>query len=101
MSATAEELAAQSEQLQANIAFFRLADGRDAAGAPAGRSARAPTPLAPAKRQPPARLESASPRASAVAVVRKAQAAPGPSKGFALALSDGGKDEHDNDFERY
>jgi hypothetical protein len=57
--------------------------------------------LAPAKRQPPARLESASPRASAVAVVRKAQAAPGPSKGFALALSDGGKDEHDNDFERY
>jgi methyl-accepting chemotaxis protein len=93
MSATAEELAAQSEQLQANIAFFRLADSRGPSAKPVRASS------APAARRQPPRLEATAPRAN-TQVVRKPQAA-APAKGFALALTDGGSDEHDHEFERY
>jgi methyl-accepting chemotaxis protein len=89
MSATAEELAAQSEQLQSNIAYFRLPESKDASRGP---------PARPARRQQ-ARLES-PPRGTAT-VMRKSARPPANAKGFALALTDGGSDEHDHDFERY
>jgi hypothetical protein len=60
---------------------------------------RASAPVAPARRQAP-RLDGAVQRAASSAVVRKVQS-PASAKGFALALTDGGKDEHDHDFERY
>jgi methyl-accepting chemotaxis protein len=100
MSATSEELAAQSEQLQANIAYFRLADPRGPAARPvhATKPVRAPAAAATPRRQPP-RVENTAPR-EAAQVVRKAQS-PAAAKGFALALTDGGRDDRDHEFERY
>jgi methyl-accepting chemotaxis protein len=98
MSATAEELAAQSEQLQTSIAYFRLTDTREAPRAAPARTTRPSEHGGSAKRHSP-RLETAS-RGTATPVVRKAQSS-APAKGFALALTDGGTDEHDHDFERY
>jgi len=101
MSATAEELAAQSEQLQANIAYFRLSEAK----APAPRSlaapkARAAGPALAAPKRSASHLEPAAARGAAGAVVRKGGGA-APARGFALALAEGGSDEHDRDFERY
>jgi len=100
MSATAEELAHQSAQLQANIAYFRLGaiaapPPQRMAGAPAG-ALRSPAPRAAA---PATAVVTPRPREGSAGIVKKLPKLPG--NGFALALSDGRPDEVDGDFERY
>jgi methyl-accepting chemotaxis protein len=96
MSATAEELAAQSEQLQANIAYFRLAES--APRAPMAARARPALPALSAPKRRTERHDTPSPGPSKPPVVRKG--ASGQTAGFALALADGA-DAHDREFESY
>jgi methyl-accepting chemotaxis protein len=90
MSATSEELAAQAEQLQSNIAFFRIGQTGAAMPAPVPAPVRAEVKPRPAKPRPAA----AAPRAS-VAAGKKAA-----SGGFALDMTAGGGDARDAEFER-
>jgi methyl-accepting chemotaxis protein len=89
MSATSEELAAQAEELQASIAFFRT----DAAGTSSRAPARRPAarPAAPA-RKPAAKAQGAKPGV---------QAQQAMAKGFALDLTQGGPDAEDAEFKAY
>ncbi|NTJ44412.1 HAMP domain-containing protein [Agrobacterium larrymoorei] len=89
MSATSEELAAQAEELQASIAFFRVE-----------RSARAATPK-------PANIRSEAPSRPAAKAIAGQQrnvhdhsvtSQQARAKGFALDMSMGGPDAHDEDF---
>jgi methyl-accepting chemotaxis protein len=94
MSATSEELAAQAEELQTSIAYFRI----EAAGA---RRAAPVAMLKPKAKAPPARAQaarSASPRRPARAPVAAQQAL---AQGFALDMSQGGADPADDDFTDY
>jgi methyl-accepting chemotaxis protein len=97
MSATAEQLAAQSAQLQSNIAYFRLgAASQVAAPRPALRPA---APSRATATRPAAKPEQQSDRA---AVTRRSPVAARSSNGgFHLALTDGGPDGQDAEFEKY
>jgi methyl-accepting chemotaxis protein len=106
MSATSEELAAQAEQLQATIGFFRTGDGAEhgAAARPVAHAMpphrgqvaaiHAPRTMAP-RRQPATvgkgngRISTGKPNGHAV-----------PGNGFALDMA-GTVDSHDNEFTRY
>jgi methyl-accepting chemotaxis protein len=94
MSATAEELAAQSAQLQSSIAYFRL----DATAQPAVAARAAPRPL-PTRQVTQAPEPREAPRRPVTSLARKK--APSSSAGFALALTEGGPDERDGEYERY
>ncbi|MBA4787895.1 MAG: methyl-accepting chemotaxis protein, partial [Brevundimonas sp.] len=90
-----EELAAQAEELQASIAFFRTDSAGGRSGrAPARAPARASTFKSPPK--PAARpvAKSAAP-SSAKSPVHAQQAR---AQGFALDLTSGGADAEDMDF---
>jgi methyl-accepting chemotaxis protein len=84
MSATSEELAAQAEELQASVAFFRT----NAAGQPARRITR------PAART--AQPKPAARKAGAAVAAQQAMA-----RGFALDLAQGGPDADDAEFREY
>jgi methyl-accepting chemotaxis protein len=106
MSATSEELAAQAEQLQSSIAFFKV-DGESRA-APAARRAGAPTQTAaPAAKLPAMASPSLAPKpAKAAPPARRAatpvrRAANGRGNGVTIDLGAGGADAHDAEFERY
>ncbi|NBB65530.1 hypothetical protein GVN18_40410, partial [Pseudomonas sp. ODNR1LW] len=89
MSATSEELAAQAEELQTSIAFFRTdtAGGRSGARAPARAPARASS------------FKSASRVVTKAAPAKPAvHAQQARAKGFALDLSTGGADAENLDF---
>jgi methyl-accepting chemotaxis protein len=90
MSSTSEELAAQAEELQASIAFFRT-DRRVADRRVSGRE-RAPS-AAPAKAPP----QEPSRRAQARTVLAQQAAV----RGFALDMAQGGPDEQDAAFREY
>jgi len=83
ISATSEELAAQAEELQHSIAYFRV----DARGARTAPALRAPAPARAASK--PA-AKKARPNSVADQQARV--------KGFALDLTNGGRDEDDADF---
>jgi methyl-accepting chemotaxis protein len=88
MSATSEELAAQSEELQASISFFRTnstSGARTTAAPPVKRSVTTAARKAPAK--------AASPRAVASQQARAA--------GFALDMAHGSADADDAAFKEY
>jgi methyl-accepting chemotaxis protein len=87
MSATSEELAAQAEELQTSIAYFRTDT--------AGSSARKPAARAAAKRAPAPVIRKAAPTRPTVAA-QQARAS-----GFALDLTNGGPDAADADFKDY
>ena len=104
MSATSEELAAQAEQLQAAIGYFRT--GHDES--PAAR----PVQMHRSVRERVAATSAAKPHAARTAPVRRAatngsgakpngHAAPDKGEGFALDLATGGGDGHDKEFVRY
>jgi methyl-accepting chemotaxis protein len=107
MSATSEELSAQAEELQAAIAFFKVDQ------AARGRAAGAPALARPANRRAPERRAAvpnpAAKRSMARSLARAPIAAKYPSvaaqqaraNGFALDLTVGGADEHDDDFKAY
>jgi methyl-accepting chemotaxis protein len=106
MSATAEQLAAQSEQLQANIAYFRLDQGQAPAARTRAAASRPHETRLPQRNAAPgtvrhgAVLTSAgAPRTNVTSEGRKAVAL--QPKGFDLALTKGGPDERDGDYERY
>ncbi len=89
MSATSEELAAQAEELQASIAFFKVDSiaHKPAAKKIAVRAfVKAPTAAANARRP----AVASKPNSVAAQQAR--------AKGFALDLSMGGPDAHDDDF---
>jgi methyl-accepting chemotaxis protein len=91
MSATSEELAAQAEELQTSIAYFRLSNAAQASRKPA------PVVRLPTRAAKPAPVAKAAPRKGARAVaVQQARA-----QGFALDLSQGGPDTDDRDFTEY
>jgi methyl-accepting chemotaxis protein len=90
MSATSEELAAQAEELQASIAYFRTDDQARVARQPAPSAKRA----ASSARFAPAR----KPAAAAGKVVAAQQAR---VRGFALDLAQGGPDADDVNFKEY
>ena len=112
MLATSEELAAQAEQLQASIAYFRTDEQRGAAGAAVrahavARPAHAPEAVKPARptraKPVPVRIAAAKPIGSIR--VRGPAKANGAAKGngvdgFALDLTSGGPDARDAEFER-
>jgi methyl-accepting chemotaxis protein len=85
MAATSEELAAQSEELQTSIAFFRV-DTSAAASKPAQRSAAKP------QARPAAHTAAPAHKANTIAH-QQARV-----KGFALDLNHGGPDAGDADF---
>jgi methyl-accepting chemotaxis protein len=93
MSATSEELAAQSEQLQSSIAYFRV-DANAAKTTPTPQR-HAPSPkraMSPAVTGKPGRSEASwLPRHTAV---------PPKRNGIALNLTGGGTDHRDTEFER-
>jgi methyl-accepting chemotaxis protein len=90
MSATSEELAAQAEELQASIAYFRT----DAA--PLQRRATAPV------RRPQNSLQGAAkPAARKTLAKPTVSAQQARAKGFALDLAQGGPDHEDEDFREY
>jgi methyl-accepting chemotaxis protein len=89
MSATSEELAAQAEELQASVAFFRT----NASGKSAKRITRSAAPAAASKPAP--RKPAVATGASGVAA-QQARA-----RGFALDLAQGGPDEDDAQFREY
>ena len=95
MSATSEELAAQAEELQASIAFFKV----DTAGAARSSAQRAPVKAvtkvvkASAPVRKPASDHSHFSHSSQSVSAQQARA-----KGFALDMSMGGPDSHDDDF---
>jgi methyl-accepting chemotaxis protein len=86
MSATSEELAAQAEELQASISYFKT----DAAGE-GRRSVSARKLAAPARKMAPKPAKARS-------AVADQQAR---AKGFALDISTGGPDDDDADFREY
>jgi methyl-accepting chemotaxis protein len=102
MTATADELAGQAEELQASISFFRT----DATAAGKGVTM---TPVRASVSPPAARRAPQSKPMAKAATARKA----GPSKaanvsaqqarvkGFALDLMQGGPDAGDVDFKAY
>jgi methyl-accepting chemotaxis protein len=95
MSATSEELAAQAEELQASIAFFKV----DTAGAARSSAQRTPVKAvtkvvkASAPVRKPASDHSHFSHSSQSVSAQQARA-----KGFALDMSMGGPDSHDDDF---
>jgi methyl-accepting chemotaxis protein len=91
MSATSEELAAQAEELQASIAFFRVdtTGHREQNNAQKLRATAAKMATPAAKR--PAAHTAAKPTSSM-------SAAPARGKGFALDMAMGGPDADDADF---
>jgi methyl-accepting chemotaxis protein len=86
MSATSEELAAQAEELQTSIAFFKVEMG--------GRKS---TRAAPAKAAPRAHL-TATQKAPGVKSTHTVSGQQARVKGFALDLAMGGPDSADDDF---
>jgi methyl-accepting chemotaxis protein len=91
MSATSEQLAAQAEQLQSSIAYFHV--GTDESGV-APRRTMQRRPMQPAGFPRPTKHPAARP-----AQIRNGQDKTRPN-GFALKLTSGGGDQHDNEFER-
>ena len=93
MSATSEELAAQAEQLQSSIAYFRIGATGQAVvphrSVVASRRTAAPGPVG---------------RAAAFAVAKPAPMrngrVTGKPSGFSLDLTSGGADQRDVEFER-
>ena len=104
MSATSEELAAQAEQLQASIAFFRINTTGNRATEPAAR--RSPAPVraaaaAPARKPGAVKAPAAKPGKAARAPARNSVAElQSRVKGFALDLSMGGPDAEDAQLRR-
>ncbi len=93
MSATSEELAGQAEELQTSIAYFRT-EAVAASRKPAPVAKRAgPAVRSQATRKPAAK---AAPSARGPVAAQQARA-----KGFALDLSQGGRDAEDEDFEKF
>lgn len=100
MSATSEELAAQAEELQASIAFFRVdssAGGSKAAKKPAARPAAKPAltirlPTSASRRMARRLRRRPSPQRQTVKAQQEA------ARGFALDLDMGGPDADDADF---
>lgn len=103
MSATSEEVAAQAEQLQGSISFFRIENvGRDASMARSTAHHASITHLNPKKIGDRANVkkrvggskpaQSSAPKAS--------NGAANGSGGYALNLN-GGPDSHDAEFEKY
>jgi methyl-accepting chemotaxis protein len=103
MSATSEELAAQAEQLQSSIAYFRT-DDQARGAAPARASFRPAAPSRPAAvvAKPAAAAAKANGHANGhlngQAKVPARKAANG--RGFALDMTSGGADARDAEFER-
>jgi methyl-accepting chemotaxis protein len=100
MSATSEELAAQAEELEASIAFFRIDSGAASAPvrAPVKRAAPAPTRASIATKAPRkavARAKSSGPKGKTVSAQQAL------AKGFALDLAKGGPDSEDAEFKAY
>ncbi|PZU81586.1 MAG: methyl-accepting chemotaxis protein, partial [Shinella sp.] len=90
MSATSEELAAQAEELQTSIAFFKV----DGASARAAQKAAAPRASAPAARP----VAPRAPQKQAFHGGMNVAAQQAKAKGFALDLTMGGPDADDADF---
>ncbi|MGV1772876.1 methyl-accepting chemotaxis protein, partial [Agrobacterium vitis] len=90
MSATSEELAAQAEELQTSIAFFKV-DGAHQKK-PAQQTRAVAARAAPARTAAPAKPRT--PMSSQTVAAQQARA-----KGFALDLSMGGPDEEDRLFQ--
>jgi methyl-accepting chemotaxis protein len=107
MSATSEELAAQAEQLQSSIAYFRTDDH---GAAPRERAAPArPAAAAAAKPAAPKAAQNGRAKPAAIAVAPAKSNGAGPhgrpngkanGGGFAFDLVSGGADAHDAEFER-
>jgi methyl-accepting chemotaxis protein len=92
MSATSEELAAQAEELQTSISYFRVPSSQMARGrsAPVAR-------LKPETRTKPVPVAArAHRRGGAVVAAQQARA-----QGFALDLAQGGADPADSEFTEY
>jgi len=96
MSATSEELAAQSEQLQASIAYFRVE-------AASGGSAPQRRPIARPAAKLATKLASTTSKPIKLASAKPARngRANGHANGFALNLANGAGDAHDAEFEKY
>ena len=100
MSATSEELAAQAEQLQSSISYFRIEEGTAAKKAqPTAAASRAP-----ARAVRPAPAAKSGPQGAAK-LIAQVQSAYGNGKadrkgGVSLDLTAGGHDHHDAHFER-
>jgi methyl-accepting chemotaxis protein len=97
MSATSEELAAQAEELQTSIAFFRVDNaGTHKAPAPVQAPVAARKPAtkgpAPAKGAPAAKAKKAGAPRNTVGELQSRV------KGFALDLQMGGPDKDDEHF---
>ncbi len=88
MSATSEELAAQAEELQASIAFFKVDRSK--------KKEIAPAPVARGNTSAPRTAHKHQMRRTDVDGSVSAQQA--RAKGFALDMSMGGPDAHDEDF---
>jgi methyl-accepting chemotaxis protein len=88
MSATSEELAAQAEELQTSIAYFRTDT--------AGGASRRPVRAAAARRVPAPVVRKAASSARPTVAAQQARAS-----GFALDLTNGGPDAIDADFKDY
>jgi methyl-accepting chemotaxis protein len=96
MSATSEELAAQAEELQTSISFFKVSSSE-----PRGRTA----PVTRLKPEPRAKSKPAEPTA-ARALRRQMRttavaAQQARAQGFALDLAQGGADPDDDEFTGY
>ncbi len=103
MSATSEELAAQAEQLQDTIAYFRIENIGQApttALAKTNGRASAATPITFSQKQrkasTPTRVKAPALRAASIKPVN----GQGRNDGFALDLASGGGDARDGEFER-
>jgi len=86
MSSTSEELAAQAEELQASISFFKVDTG-------SSRNHAAPAARAPAYKPAPQVQRAGAPASANTIKSQQARA-----KGFALDMSMGGPDSDDADF---
>jgi methyl-accepting chemotaxis protein len=98
MSATSEGLSHQAEELQKNIAFFRLGET-----APAVAKQTTPAPQAAAKPKAQARIKTAQSSKSKPANDRRAPARheDREAHGFALNLAGGQVDRHDPEMARF
>jgi methyl-accepting chemotaxis protein len=106
MSATSEELAAQAEQLQSSIAYFRTNDQptqtRGTAPVRAAAPAR-PNVVHMAPKPAPAKAAKGNGHANDSAPVKapaKAKVRASSRGGFALDMTSGGADSRDAEFER-
>jgi len=91
ISATSEELAAQAEELQASMAYFKVEDaGKPGRGAAVARTAPAARKPAPVKAPMKAPIKTAAKRPATNGHARP--------NGFALDLTMGGADDHDDAF---